>query len=182
MTSGPESPYSRALMRSGLVERDYTVPRGAPPDGSSRRGPPGKTVPGTGLASHGSGVRIRLDPVPQTRSGGARGGTRARPPAFREGLMHDTLKSLGLQDVNSGASTGTWLDTKGPELASINPADGSVIAKVRQATAEDYDVVVRKSQEAFAEWRMVPAPRRGEMVRRLGEELRRHKEALGRLV
>src|SRR5262245_46377898 len=96
--------------------------------------------------------------------------------------MHDTLKSLGLLDVNAGASTGVWIDTKGPELASMNPADGSTIAKVRQATASDYDAVVRKSQETFGEWRMVPAPRRGEMVRRLGEELRRHKEELGRLV
>jgi len=59
--------------------------------------------------------------------------------------MRDTLKSLGVADVNSGASTGTWLDTKGPELVSINPADGAPIAKVRQATAEDYDAVVRKS-------------------------------------
>src|SRR5262249_51046968 len=113
----------------------------------------------------------------------ARGGSAARRRfAFLEGLMHDTLKSLGVLDVNSGASTGTWLDTKGPELASVNPADGSLIAKVRQATAADYDAVVRKSQEAFAEGRMGPAPRRGEMVRRLGEELRRNKEALGRLV
>lgn len=96
--------------------------------------------------------------------------------------MRDTLKSLGVADLNPGASTGTWLDTKGPELVSINPADGSTIAKVRQATAADYDTVVRKSQDAFAEWRMVPAPRRGEVVRRLGEELRRHKDELGRLV
>jgi len=96
--------------------------------------------------------------------------------------MRDTLKSLGILDVNSGASTGTWLDTKGPDLVSINPANGETIAKVRQATADDYDTVVRKSQEAFEAWRMVPAPRRGEIVRLLGEELRRHKDELGRLV
>ena len=96
--------------------------------------------------------------------------------------MQDTLKSLGVADVNPGASTGTWLDTKGPELVSFNPADGTAIAKVRQATPADYDEVVRQAQAAFAQWRMVPAPHRGEVVRRLGEELRKHKDELGRLV
>jgi aldehyde dehydrogenase (NAD+) len=96
--------------------------------------------------------------------------------------MRDILQKLGVADVNPGASTGTWLETKGPELVSINPTDGRPIAKVRQATAEDYETVVRKTHEAFLTWRMLPAPRRGEVIRRLGEELRREKDALGRLV
>jgi len=96
--------------------------------------------------------------------------------------MHDFLKKLGIVDVNPGASTGTWRDTKGPELVSANPADGKPIAKVRQATADDYEAVASQTHEAFLAWRMVPAPRRGEVIRRLGEELRREKDALGRLV
>ncbi len=96
--------------------------------------------------------------------------------------MRDILQKLGVADVNPGASTGTWLETKGPELVSFNPTDGRPIAKVRQATAEDYETVVRKTHEAFLTWRMLPAPRRGEVIRRLGEELRKEKDALGRLV
>jgi aldehyde dehydrogenase (NAD+) len=96
--------------------------------------------------------------------------------------MRDILQKLGVADVNPGASTGTWLETKGPELVSFNPTDGRPIAKVRQATAGDYETVVRKTHEAFLTWRMLPAPRRGEVIRRLGEELRKEKDALGRLV
>ncbi len=92
------------------------------------------------------------------------------------------LDRLGLRSDNSGAATGVWLDTHGPELASINPATGEPIARVRQATAEDYDRVASEAAAAFAGWRMMPAPKRGEVVRQLGEQLRAHKEDLGRLV
>jgi aldehyde dehydrogenase (NAD+) len=92
------------------------------------------------------------------------------------------LDALGIAEVNPGASTGTWLDTKGPELVSSNPADGSPIARVRQATSADYETVAAKAKQAFERWRMVPAPRRGELVRLLGEQLRKEKEPLGRLV
>ena len=92
------------------------------------------------------------------------------------------LEPLGLSDVNAGASTGTWLDTKGPELVSLSPADGRPIAKVLQATGQDYERVAACASAAFERWRMVPAPRRGELIRLLGAELRKQKEPLGRLV
>src|SRR5262245_8277817 len=96
--------------------------------------------------------------------------------------MNPLLETLGLAAVNSGAGTGRVLETHGSEIASKNPSDGGVLATVRQATSEDYDRVVQAAETAFHSWRMVPAPRRGEVVRRLGEELRRAKEPLGRLV
>jgi len=67
-------------------------------------------------------------------------------------------------------------------VESLNPATGEPLAAVRLATAADYERVARASVAAFEAWRAWPAPRRGEVVRRLGDELRRHKEALGRLV
>ena len=96
--------------------------------------------------------------------------------------MTDTLASLGVGSTSRGASTGTWLDTRGPELVSLNPATGQPLGRVLQATADDYETVVKAAEEAFLSWRMVPAPRRGEIVRQLGEELRKKKDALGRLV
>jgi aldehyde dehydrogenase (NAD+) len=92
------------------------------------------------------------------------------------------LDRLGLSAVNPGASTGRWIDTHGSELVSFNPATGEPIASVRTANAEDYERVVTEAARAFQAWRMVPAPRRGEIVRQLGEELRAHKEPLGQLV
>jgi aldehyde dehydrogenase (NAD+) len=92
------------------------------------------------------------------------------------------LRRLGSQDVNPGAGTGRWIDTKGAELTSTNPTTGEPIAKVRQATKAEYDEVVRTAQQTFERWRLVPAPRRGEVVRALGNKLREHKDDLGRLV
>jgi len=92
------------------------------------------------------------------------------------------LESLGIQGNNAGASTGAWIETTGAELASVNPTTGEPIAGVRQATVDDYEKVVAASEEAFRSWRMVPAPQRGEVVRQLGDELRRVKDPLGRLV
>ncbi len=92
------------------------------------------------------------------------------------------LDRLGLSSVNPGASTGQWIDTQGPELVSVNPATGEPIASVRTATEQDYERVVKEAASAFESWRMLPAPRRGEIVRQLGEELRAHKEPLGQLV
>jgi aldehyde dehydrogenase (NAD+) len=95
----------------------------------------------------------------------------------------EVLKSLAIEPVNSGACYGTWIENpSGGELASINPADGSVIARVTMAGAEDYDRVVRGASEAFDKWRMLPAPQRGEIVREIANELRTHKAELGALV
>ncbi|MES1226319.1 MAG: aldehyde dehydrogenase family protein, partial [Bacteroidota bacterium] len=95
----------------------------------------------------------------------------------------EVLKTLGIKDVNSGASTGTkWFDTKGEIIESYSSADNMLIGKVKQATADDYEKIIQTAQEAFKTWRMIPAPKRGEIVRQIGDELRKYKEPLGKLV
>ncbi len=97
--------------------------------------------------------------------------------------MTSELKLLGIEAVNPGASTGSeWLNTKGDETASYTPVDGSLIAKVTNATLDDYEHIVAKAQEAYKKWRIVPAPKRGEVVRQIGEALREKKAELGYLV
>jgi aldehyde dehydrogenase (NAD+) len=97
--------------------------------------------------------------------------------------MQQVLKDLGIKPVNSGASTGAYfLNTKGEVISSFSPVDGKLIATVNSATAQDYELVVQKAQEAFIYWRTLPAPRRGEIVRQLAEKIRFYKEPLGRLV
>ncbi|MBK7211805.1 MAG: aldehyde dehydrogenase family protein [Bacteroidales bacterium] len=88
-----------------------------------------------------------------------------------------------MESVNPGASTGVeWIDTKGDETVSTTPIDNSVIAKVRNATIGDYEYIVKKAQEAYLEWRIIPAPKRGMVVHQIGEALRKHKAELGYLV
>ena len=100
--------------------------------------------------------------------------------------MTDTkhiLDELGLEATNSGACTGDWITpAAGRELVSVNPATGEPIASVIQADEAAYERVVQTAADAFTDWRMVPAPKRGEVVRDLGNELRKFKEPLGRLV
>ncbi|HTP85423.1 MAG TPA: aldehyde dehydrogenase family protein, partial [Bryobacteraceae bacterium] len=93
------------------------------------------------------------------------------------------LERLGIADVNAGASDGAWIDSPAAkELVSYSPADGSEIARVRLAGAAEYERVMKASVETFARWRMEPAPKRGLIVREIGEELRKHKDDLGALV
>src|SRR5258705_6429741 len=95
------------------------------------------------------------------------------------------LKRLGLGAVNSGAWSGShgWSDATDAALLNVrNPSDGTLLAQVRPASPADYDHVLSSSVEAAAAWRDVPAPKRGEAVRLLGEQLRRHKSDLGTLV
>jgi aldehyde dehydrogenase (NAD+) len=93
------------------------------------------------------------------------------------------LDSLEIGAVNSGAGWGEWIDRpSGGELDSISPADGSVLGRVRMAGPQDYDAVASCAAETFLKWRLVPAPRRGEIVREIGNELRLHKDDLGALV
>jgi len=96
----------------------------------------------------------------------------------------DFLKTLGIKEENFGASTGLeWFETRDAGVLNIkSPADGKPIAKVYQCSEADYDKVVAKSHEAFLQWRKVPAPKRGEIVRQIGNKLREYKEPLGRLV
>ncbi len=97
--------------------------------------------------------------------------------------MYDFLKTLGIEKENSGGCTGTeWLKGNGGLLQSISPIDGEVIASVRQVDEQEYEAIVAKAQEAFKWWRMVPAPKRGEVVRQIGLKLREYKEPLGKLV
>ncbi|HYA13003.1 MAG TPA: aldehyde dehydrogenase family protein [Syntrophales bacterium] len=93
------------------------------------------------------------------------------------------LKVLGLAEVNQGVGTGgAWLTCTGEILESISPIDGCVIAKVRQASANDYEQAARQAGEAFLQWRMTPAPKRGEIVRQIGEAVRARKRELGALL
>ncbi|MDN5203298.1 aldehyde dehydrogenase family protein [Fulvivirgaceae bacterium BMA10] len=97
--------------------------------------------------------------------------------------MKEALSLLGIKSENSGASTGkNWLETKGEQISSVSPVDAKVIANVKVATESDYNLVVEAAQEAFKTWRLMPAPKRGEIVRQVGEELRKNKEPLGKLV
>lgn len=97
--------------------------------------------------------------------------------------MDKVLDKLGIEKVNMGAATGAqWLKAGGEKIDSYSPVDGKKIASVTTVTRETYDAVIDKAQTAFAEWRMWPAPRRGEVVRQLGEALRKYKEPLGKLV
>ncbi len=93
------------------------------------------------------------------------------------------LEELGIKEINAGVSTGTvWFETDGAVTSSVSPIDGKEIAKVKNATMDDYEMVMQKAQEAFKVWRKVPAPIRGEVVRKIGLALREKKEALGALV
>jgi aldehyde dehydrogenase (NAD+) len=95
----------------------------------------------------------------------------------------EILERLELEPVNSGACYGEWIrEPGGAELASVNPSDGCVIGRVRMAAAGDYQRVAAAADDAFREWRMLPAPKRGEIVREIAGELRRHKSPLGALV
>jgi len=99
--------------------------------------------------------------------------------------MKALLEKLSLKDVNSGACTGPdgWIeDPSGKALVSYNPAAGEPIAKIIQATAVTYEAVVNKAAASFKTWRNIPAPKRGQVVRDLGEALRELKEPLGELV
>ena len=91
------------------------------------------------------------------------------------------LDALGIEDVNPGGFGGEWIGS-GPPLEVLSPLDGSRLATVAQVTEAEYDLVVERARRAFLQWRTLPAPRRGEVVRQLGERLRANKAALGALV
>lgn len=97
--------------------------------------------------------------------------------------MKNVLKSLQIKAINNGVSTGveSWAGG-GKVLSSFSPVDGSLIGKVRQAASDDYEKVITKAEEAFKVWREIPAPKRGEIVRQMGDALRANKDNLGRLV
>ena len=97
--------------------------------------------------------------------------------------IQDVLRQLGIRSENPAYCTGRhWGGHGNEQKVIVSPADGQRIAAVAVATPADYDAVVQTAQAAFLEWRQVPAPKRGDVVRQIGQELRRHKEALGKLV
>ena len=98
---------------------------------------------------------------------------------------HTALRDLAIQAMNPGGSTSSswWSSQHGTALLqSVNPATGTVIAGVHPCSAEDYQHIVKQSDESFRTWRMVPAPKRGELVRLIGQALREKKDQLGTLV
>lgn len=93
------------------------------------------------------------------------------------------LKALGIGSHNSGVSTGVqWLAGEGNGIESFSPVDGALIAGCTSASREEYDRIMLTAEAAFKEWRNWPAPKRGEIVRQLGDKLRAHKQDLGKLV
>jgi aldehyde dehydrogenase (NAD+) len=97
--------------------------------------------------------------------------------------IQEILDQLGIESINPGASTGSyWFNTSGEQIDSYSPVDGKLIASVSAASQADYEAAILKSHEAFKVWRQIPAPKRGEIVRQLGDKLRDYKEPLGKLV
>jgi len=97
--------------------------------------------------------------------------------------LDDTLKKLGVDAQNSGASTGlNWIKTNGEKIDSLSPVNGQLIGSVSAATENDYSICISQAEEAFDSWKKIPAPKRGEIVRQIGEALRENKNPLGKLV
>jgi aldehyde dehydrogenase (NAD+) len=97
--------------------------------------------------------------------------------------MQSVLQQIGIEETNSGTSTGTyWLGGNEDPIASYSPVDGKKIATVFCTSNLAYDQVLSKAQQAFLQWRLWPAPKRGDVLRQVGEALRKNKESLGRLV
>ena len=96
--------------------------------------------------------------------------------------IQNILRELNIQPVNPGVMIGTEAFGSGPAIESISPVDGKIIASLTSATEEDYERVIAAAQAAFVEWRSIPAPKRGEVVRQFGDALREKKDALGALV
>lgn len=97
--------------------------------------------------------------------------------------MQSFLKELKISELNKGVSTGTkWMSTSGEKIVSSSPVDGKLIATVNSCDKRSFDYVIETAQGAFLEWRAWPAPKRGEVVRQIGNELRKNKANLGKLV
>ncbi|MBS1652694.1 MAG: aldehyde dehydrogenase family protein [Bacteroidetes bacterium] len=96
--------------------------------------------------------------------------------------MEQVLKALGIKDINEGCSTGKNWFSSGETIESYSPVNGKLIAKIKTATKADYIKVITSAKEAFKTWRLMPAPKRGDVVRQFGEKLRARKADLGKLV
>ena len=96
--------------------------------------------------------------------------------------IENALEKLGVNEINKGTSTGSNWFSEVDMISSYSPVDGKLIGKVTTTSREDYDRVIDTAQAAYKEWRKVPAPQRGEIVRQFGNKLRELKEPLGQLV
>jgi aldehyde dehydrogenase (NAD+) len=96
--------------------------------------------------------------------------------------IEKTLKNLGIKEENKGTSSGGTYFASGKSIESYSPVDGELIAKIMTSAESDYDKVIETAQKAFKEFRLIPAPKRGELVRQLGQKLRIYKDDLGKLV
>ncbi len=94
----------------------------------------------------------------------------------------EIFDKLGLSEVNSGVFAGEWLDASGDSVDVVNPTTGESISAVTLASLDDYEKVMDSATEAFERWRILPAPRRGDYIRQLGDALRENIDALGALV
>jgi aldehyde dehydrogenase (NAD+) len=93
------------------------------------------------------------------------------------------LRDLGINEKNSGVSSGSdWLSANGEHIQSFSPVDGKLIGSVISADKTSYEKIIATAENAFRQWRMLPAPQRGEIVRQVGDSLRKYKEPLGKLV
>jgi aldehyde dehydrogenase family 7 protein A1 len=92
------------------------------------------------------------------------------------------LKTLGLQETNSGFYDGLGSQATGGQVISLNPHNNQAIAVVKEASLEDYEKGVQLAEKAKEAWSRVPMPKRGEIVRQVGEELRKYKTELGSLI
>ncbi|MDQ6844362.1 MAG: aldehyde dehydrogenase family protein [Bacteroidota bacterium] len=97
--------------------------------------------------------------------------------------MQRFLTELKILENNKGVSTGTkWISASGEKIISFSPVDGLQIASVTACDKKSFDAVIDTAKKAFSEWRLWPAPKRGEVVRQIGNELRQNKPNLGKLV
>ncbi len=97
--------------------------------------------------------------------------------------LNPVLERLGIEAMNAGVCGRDWMaSTAGLVTTSINPTDGQELASVRLASVQDYEKIVSEAVDVFERWRMVPAPRRGQIVREIGDEFRKFKDDLGTLV
>ena len=97
--------------------------------------------------------------------------------------MQHFIKELKISEINKGVSTGNkWITTSGERITSFSPVDGKRIASVNSCDKKSFDYIVETAHAAFLQWRTWPAPKRGEIIRQIGNELRKNKVNLGKLV
>ena len=95
----------------------------------------------------------------------------------------DFLSQLKIDKINAGVSSGNqWINTQHKKIDSFSPVDGKLIASVKTVDTDSYETIVNRAQEAFLRWRLWPAPKRGDIVRQIGDALRENKMSLGKLV